>query len=76
MMPSWINPFKSSHPPRPQDLGLFRKISAAVVAGELLQDIQALRKGEQHPLLIFLDSTNKVVLSPDFQRLYRRILSS
>lgn len=56
------------------DLGLFRKICASIVLGELIQDIQSLRKGEKHPLLMFLDQRNKIVFSPDFKRLYRDVL--
>jgi hypothetical protein len=57
-----------------KDLGLFRKISASIALGELWQDIRALRQGETHPLLLFLDQKNKIVFSPDFKRLYRKIL--
>jgi hypothetical protein len=59
---------------RRKDLGLFRKICASLVLGELLQDIQALRQGEEHPLLLFFDANEKLVFSPDFKRLYRKIL--
>ena len=58
----------------PKPLGLFRKVCASVVLGEIIQDIDALRKGEKHPLVIFLDHKNKLFLSPDFHRLYSQII--
>lgn len=71
------SPSQQKHPQRrPYHLGLFRKICASIVLGEIIQEIQALRFGESHPLILFLDKKNKLVLSSDFDRLYRRIVLS
>ena len=58
----------------PKPLGLFRKVCASIVLGEIIQDLDALRKGEKHPLVIFLDQNNKMFLSPDFHRLFSQII--
>ena len=55
-------------------MGLFRKVCASIVLGEILQDISTLQTGENHPLVIFIDDSNKVLLSADFNRLYSRII--
>jgi hypothetical protein len=69
------NQLKYLWPPDvPKPLGLFRKVCASVILGEIIQDIDALRKGEKYPLIFFLDDSNKILLSADFHRLYSQIV--
>lgn len=50
-------------------LGLFRKVCASIILGEILQEIEALRTGETHPMILMIDEKNKLILFPEFRTL-------
>jgi hypothetical protein len=60
----------SYHKKRTPPLGLFRKVCASIVLGEIIQDIQGLRVGERNPMILFLDGKNKLILSSEFHALF------
>jgi hypothetical protein len=62
--------YRANHTKKTPPLGLFRKICASIVVGEILQEIQGLRVGEKHPMILFLDQRNKLILSTEFHNLY------
>jgi hypothetical protein len=55
-------------------VGLFRSACASICLAELMQDVNALRFGESHPLVVFLDNQNRFIVSPEFDIMFNRVV--
>jgi hypothetical protein len=55
--------------------GLFKSVCASIFLAEFIQDFNALRLGEKYPLIVSFDAQKKLILSPEFDRIYNMVKS-